>query len=183
MRGIFDAILFFSPSGVESFFMNNEIDKETMLFSIGKTTAKALQQRVNTVSYTHLDVYKRQESKEYGQCPILKRNRIVSFVFLFPLNPLRLFKTSPFPQPSFASHFSWQGSGIEIWMVFCFFIESISKIILFKKHPLKYKKHIVHCLFNDAPLPSNQTNDTRFLFSIQLFLRSQRAQKYSFKYL
>lgn len=47
MTGMFDAILFFSPSGVESFFMKNEMDKETMLFSIGKTTAKALQQRVN----------------------------------------------------------------------------------------------------------------------------------------
>lgn len=65
-----------------------------------------------------------------------------------------------------SSHFSWQGSGIEIWIVLCFFIGSISKIILFKKHPLKYKKHIVHCLFNDAPLRSNQTNDTRFFFSI-----------------
>lgn len=48
MTGNFDAILFFSPSGVESFFMKNEIDKETMLFSIGKTTAKALQQRVDS---------------------------------------------------------------------------------------------------------------------------------------
>jgi len=42
---------------------------------------------------------------------------------------------------------------------------------------LKYKKHIVHCLFNDAPLRSNQTNDTRFLFSIQLFLRPQKSPK------
>lgn len=47
MSGIFDALLFFSPSGVDSFFMMNEICKDAVLFSIGKTTAKALQQKVN----------------------------------------------------------------------------------------------------------------------------------------
>jgi uroporphyrinogen-III synthase len=43
----FDALLFYSPSGVDSFFMMNEISKDAVLFSIGKTTANALQQKVN----------------------------------------------------------------------------------------------------------------------------------------
>lgn len=38
----YDAILFFSPSGVESFLSENEMPQETILFSIGHTTAKAL---------------------------------------------------------------------------------------------------------------------------------------------
>jgi uroporphyrinogen-III synthase len=46
----YDAILFFSPSGVESFLLENEVPPETVLFSIGKTTAKALNDRLpNTV--------------------------------------------------------------------------------------------------------------------------------------
>lgn len=43
----YDAILFFSPSGVDSFLMENEIPERAVLFSIGKTTAKALQEKVN----------------------------------------------------------------------------------------------------------------------------------------
>ena len=43
----YDGILFFSPSGVESFLIENEIAHDAILFSIGKTTAKALQQRVH----------------------------------------------------------------------------------------------------------------------------------------
>lgn len=39
----FDGIVFFSPSGVESFFSVNKISKETVLFSIGPTTTKAIQ--------------------------------------------------------------------------------------------------------------------------------------------
>ena len=35
-------ILFFSPSAVESFFSNNKINEETILFAIGNTTASAL---------------------------------------------------------------------------------------------------------------------------------------------
>lgn len=37
----YDAILFYSPSGVDSFFSENEA-KDAILFSIGKTTQKAL---------------------------------------------------------------------------------------------------------------------------------------------
>ncbi len=43
----YDALLFFSPSGVESFLSENQIAADTTLFSIGKTTALALKQKVN----------------------------------------------------------------------------------------------------------------------------------------
>ncbi len=36
---IFDGILFFSPSAVESFFRNNKLSDKTILFAIGDTTA------------------------------------------------------------------------------------------------------------------------------------------------
>lgn len=36
----FDGILFFSPSGIKSYFANNEIASETVLFCIGATTAE-----------------------------------------------------------------------------------------------------------------------------------------------
>lgn len=42
----YNAILFFSPSGVESYLSENEIPTSALLFSIGKTTAKTLQQKV-----------------------------------------------------------------------------------------------------------------------------------------
>lgn len=38
----YDAVLFFSPSAVESFFMANTIHETTILFAIGNTTASAL---------------------------------------------------------------------------------------------------------------------------------------------
>lgn len=38
----FNGVIFFSPSGVESFFSVNKISKETVLFSIGPSTTKAL---------------------------------------------------------------------------------------------------------------------------------------------
>jgi len=38
----YDAILFFSPSAVESFFSVNKIEEQTVLFAIGNTTAKAI---------------------------------------------------------------------------------------------------------------------------------------------
>ncbi len=38
----FDGILFFSPSGVKSFFSNNTINGGTVLFAIGNTTADAI---------------------------------------------------------------------------------------------------------------------------------------------
>lgn len=43
----YDAILFFSPSGVESFLTENIIPEKATLFSIGKTTAKTLSGKVN----------------------------------------------------------------------------------------------------------------------------------------
>lgn len=40
----YDAVLFFSPSAVESFFSLNTLSSNTMLFAIGNTTAQRLQQ-------------------------------------------------------------------------------------------------------------------------------------------
>ncbi len=42
---LFDAILFFSPSGVESFFSSNEISEKTISVAIGKTTENTLKTR------------------------------------------------------------------------------------------------------------------------------------------
>lgn len=42
ISGTFDGILFFSPSGIESYLKNNKITKETC-FCIGTTTAEALE--------------------------------------------------------------------------------------------------------------------------------------------
>lgn len=39
----YNGILFFSPSAVQSFFSENEVDNEPVLFAIGNTTLKALQ--------------------------------------------------------------------------------------------------------------------------------------------
>lgn len=38
----YNGILFFSPSGVESFFSENKISNETVLFSLGPSTTKAI---------------------------------------------------------------------------------------------------------------------------------------------
>ena len=38
----FDAVLFFSPSGVQSFFASNELDPDTICFAIGRTTATSI---------------------------------------------------------------------------------------------------------------------------------------------
>ncbi|GAB3006666.1 hypothetical protein GCM10027051_02620 [Niabella terrae] len=46
------AVLFFSPSGVESFCSLNHIPKQVPLFSIGSTTTKAIQQRMDNPVYT-----------------------------------------------------------------------------------------------------------------------------------
>lgn len=43
----YDAIVFYSPSGVESFLLNNIIAENTILFSIGKTTASYLRKHCN----------------------------------------------------------------------------------------------------------------------------------------
>ena len=43
----YDAILFFSPSAVHSFFMNNTIPTKTVLFAIGQTTVDVIQTYTN----------------------------------------------------------------------------------------------------------------------------------------
>lgn len=43
----YDAILFFSPSAVNSFFSVNKIKRETLFFAIGTTTAAAIEQYNN----------------------------------------------------------------------------------------------------------------------------------------
>jgi uroporphyrinogen-III synthase len=43
----YQAILFYSPSAVSSFFSNNKIPEQTILFAIGNTTAKTIQQYCN----------------------------------------------------------------------------------------------------------------------------------------
>lgn len=42
LEDAYDGILFFSPSAVKSFFSVNKIAPETVLFSVGKTTEKAI---------------------------------------------------------------------------------------------------------------------------------------------
>ena len=48
IKGSLDAILFFSPSGVESYLSTNQITNE-MCFCIGNTTAKALQNKTDKI--------------------------------------------------------------------------------------------------------------------------------------
>jgi uroporphyrinogen-III synthase len=43
----YHAVLFYSPSAVSSFFSNNKIPAQTILFAIGNTTAKTIQQYCN----------------------------------------------------------------------------------------------------------------------------------------
>jgi uroporphyrinogen-III synthase len=43
----YNGILFFSPSAVESFFLNNKVDNLTILFAIGNTTADEIKKRTN----------------------------------------------------------------------------------------------------------------------------------------
>ena len=60
----YDGILFFSPSGVESFFSVNSIDKDTILFAIGRTTGEAIKKlsanRIITGTITGKDELARQ---------------------------------------------------------------------------------------------------------------------------
>ena len=42
MNDDYDAILFFSPSGVQSFFSSNELHQDTICFAIGRTTATSI---------------------------------------------------------------------------------------------------------------------------------------------
>lgn len=44
VRDTYDAVLFFSPSAVESFFYANTLSRETVLFAIGTTTAETIRQ-------------------------------------------------------------------------------------------------------------------------------------------
>jgi len=46
----FDAILFYSPSGVESFLALNNLDDETVYCCIGNTTAQELKERSNSIT-------------------------------------------------------------------------------------------------------------------------------------
>jgi len=46
----YDGILFFSPSAVKSFFSKNEIQPETILFAIGKTTAEEVKNYSNNTT-------------------------------------------------------------------------------------------------------------------------------------
>lgn len=48
VNGPFDGILFYSPSGIESYLKNNKINKE-ICFCIGTTTAEALEKTINNV--------------------------------------------------------------------------------------------------------------------------------------
>lgn len=45
-RKIYDGILFFSPSAVNSFFSLNKINEQTQIFAIGKTTADAIHKHI-----------------------------------------------------------------------------------------------------------------------------------------
>lgn len=50
LENSFDAIIFFSPSGIESFLQQNTIPMEAILFAIGNTTAKHLEDHcANTI--------------------------------------------------------------------------------------------------------------------------------------
>lgn len=44
----YDAVLFFSPSAVQSFFLTNRIHSETKLFAIGETTAEAIRRHTKS---------------------------------------------------------------------------------------------------------------------------------------
>jgi len=46
--GNYDAVLFYSPSGVESYLQNNRLD-QSMSFAIGETTALSLQKYTNNI--------------------------------------------------------------------------------------------------------------------------------------
>jgi uroporphyrinogen-III synthase len=48
----YDAVLFFSPSAVDSFFSVNKVSESTVLFAIGNTTAKAIS------NYSHNTIVK-----------------------------------------------------------------------------------------------------------------------------
>ncbi len=45
-RKMYDGILFFSPSAVDSFFSLNKINEQTQIFAIGKTTADAIHKHI-----------------------------------------------------------------------------------------------------------------------------------------
>lgn len=49
VQGSYDAVLFFSPSGVDSYFSMNTVQPETVLFAIGQTTAAAIKKYTNNL--------------------------------------------------------------------------------------------------------------------------------------
>lgn len=51
IKDTFDGVLFFSPSGVNSFLINNSLENKTC-FCIGTTTAKALENRTKNIIIT-----------------------------------------------------------------------------------------------------------------------------------
>lgn len=77
--GFFDGILFFSPSGAESYFSQNRPDPRSVLFSIGETTAAALRaqapnpvvvsvrQEAGALVRTMTDYFTKQMNVPYGR--------------------------------------------------------------------------------------------------------------------
>ena len=59
----YDAILFFSPSAVHSFFKKNALQEETVCFAIGNTTANAIKELVNNKVVTAYPPQKEQVVK------------------------------------------------------------------------------------------------------------------------
>lgn len=55
----YGGIIFFSPSAVESFFSMNKLEKETVCFAIGKTTASAIKNKV----VNEIIISKKQEAQ------------------------------------------------------------------------------------------------------------------------
>lgn len=49
IEGSIDGVLFFSPSGVESYFHFNKIEPGTICFAVGPTTAKAIKAYTNNI--------------------------------------------------------------------------------------------------------------------------------------
>ncbi len=60
----YDAILFYSPSGVHSFFGSNSVDDDTVLFAIGDTTAAAI------YNYTKINIV---AGRVAGKVELLKK--------------------------------------------------------------------------------------------------------------
>lgn len=53
IEGHIDGVLFFSPSGVESYFQYNKLESDTICFAIGPTTGDALKAYTNHIVVMH----------------------------------------------------------------------------------------------------------------------------------